>query len=660
MTRCIVLAVPAVLLLACGSSSTNTTTSGTSSGSGGTTTGGATTGGSSGGTTGTMDAGSTVDAGDCRDAGCSSGQFCDQNTGCTQKFAVGACGNQTGYHQAHEVCQSGFCLGGACCTSVLCHGAGTVCGATTCGLTTGACLYVDAGTVCGVPGCDAGALVAAAACDGLGVCQPGTPASCDPYACDPQGPACRQGCLSAADCLPTSYCTAGNGDGGSCCDVPAQMYADSQLGSDQGCCGTPANPCRTLTTALQHIVSVRQSGVTLHAAVNGGGGDWTGAEQWPVKLTLGVTLHAPGVFFAPTGPAKAFVVASNGPSDVAGVTIEGDATAGVYTYVGFDSTGAHAAGTTVAVDDAQGPTKALPLTLDWVWLNGSQIGLDIGPGATVDGPVRPGVTQDTNLIGGFPGTSTPSGSVGIHCLGDSSSPAIFNGRIAVSFQDTDVVAGDFCSMFFDHANFGLSPVAGACMSKPDGLGIQVTGSGAVSTATARISCILGDGVAVESASGNGAPAFAGDTTTLENCGCAGLHVMAGTGALFFSTVLHNHYGVVQETGGQVNGNIFQQTTIACATSQEPGTCFGDGNPGVDVWNHSPALMYANNTQWDHAPPDLLICSDQFVSCVCNGGTCGGTGYDGTDMAITPDPTGADGGAINYNTYDAVAWPAGCN
>jgi hypothetical protein len=61
---------------------------------------------------------------------------------------------------------------------------------------------------------------------------------------------------------------------------------------------------------MGQLAANQQLAATLYAAVDGGGGDWTDREAWPVHLGLGVTLVAPGVFFAPSGGTDAFDVYS--------------------------------------------------------------------------------------------------------------------------------------------------------------------------------------------------------------------------------------------------------------------------------------------------------------------------------------------------------------
>src|SRR5262249_35903003 len=45
------------------------------------------------------------------------------------------------------------------------------------------------------------------------------------------------------------------------------------------------------------IVSASHASLTINATIDGGGGDWTANETYPIGLGWGVELNAPGVFF---------------------------------------------------------------------------------------------------------------------------------------------------------------------------------------------------------------------------------------------------------------------------------------------------------------------------------------------------------------------------
>jgi hypothetical protein len=668
MTRIILLAklaVPgaALSLLLAGCPASSGADGGTAGSTGGSSSSGGTS--SSGGSGGTCLGEGTCDGG---------GQFCDQ-TVCRPKLTTGPCADQPGYHSANEVCLSGLCLGGACCTDPQCPHGGGRCAATACDAVTGRCLVADAGTLCGGPFCDAGSVIVEV-CDDVGACTYGQATPCAPFACYQQysdDGQCLTSCIPGeGNCASNAYCT------GTCCAfLDGGVYVDSVRGSDQGCCGTPEAPCASLATALYAMAVSSDLNATLYASVDGGGGDWTGNESWPVQLNLGVTLQAPGVFFAPTQDRiAAFQVVSPGAYDVAPVTIQGNPAAfGTdagktpgpedFVYIGFDSQGGHASNTAVGIDDGS-DGGALPLALKLVWVNGRVAGIFAGPGARVDAPPSNPLASSpsaTVVVGGFSGgTGTVSGTTGIECQG-----ATINGLFGVSHQVTDLDAKDFCdASFASGSTFGTSPSGnglGLCNAKPDQVGILMSGASTVTVQGVLVSCMQGDGIQLASASDAGAPSFdvgGAAPSSIVNCGCSGIHVLAGTvsigntGASATSQVQHNHFGIHQEGTGTISA---ERGVFTCNSATEPGNCASSGDPGVDVWNSSAANLIVGSAHWDHLPPEVLTCSDQFQTCVCsvNGG-CGGASRDGVDVAITPDLAGQTG---TVDTSGGALSPSSC-
>ncbi|WP_437661602.1 kelch repeat-containing protein [Sorangium sp. So ce1182] len=142
---------------------------------------------------------------------------------------------------ATDDCGRGFCVEGLCCDSP-CAGGCIACSALkkgsgpdgrcgpvqagtdpdgdcaaetvpTCGNTgvcdgRGACQLRTLGTPCGAPSCS-GTDLHRPVCDGLGICQPGPPASCGNYRCTDG--ACLPNCAFEAHCVHTAYC-----EGGAC------------------------------------------------------------------------------------------------------------------------------------------------------------------------------------------------------------------------------------------------------------------------------------------------------------------------------------------------------------------------------------------------------------------------------------------------------------
>jgi hypothetical protein len=156
-------------------------------------------------------------------------------------------------------CASGFCADGVCCNTacsgacVSCALAGTMgeCTVTdvgvpdphgfckksapeTCGQDgtcngMGGCSKHKAGTACGKAGCSGSGLVPAAACDGNGSCQAGTPINCAPSMCG--NGACKLVCASNNDCVAPAICV-----NGSCGPRPLGVPCDTAKQCKSGFC----------------------------------------------------------------------------------------------------------------------------------------------------------------------------------------------------------------------------------------------------------------------------------------------------------------------------------------------------------------------------------------------------------------------------------------
>jgi hypothetical protein len=167
----------------------------------------------------------------------------------------------------NEGCASGACVDGLCCTSA-CGGACQACDvpghegtctpvppgqdpddecamqpAASCGLDgtcdgQGACARYPAGAEC-IPGsCAAGVEHAGGACNGLGMCLPGSTQPCMSGVCN--GSSCGAACTASTQCQPGFFC-----DAGSCrikLAVAVACTMDAQCGSghcvDRVCCAT--------------------------------------------------------------------------------------------------------------------------------------------------------------------------------------------------------------------------------------------------------------------------------------------------------------------------------------------------------------------------------------------------------------------------------------
>src|SRR5262249_49806241 len=103
----------------------------------------------------------------------------------------------------------------------------------------------------------------------------------------------------------TGGSTGGSTTGGNSLGNGGTVNVDGVTGNDVPFCGIGANrACQTLTFAMRLIDAAQARDVTIHATVNGGGGDWTSKETYPVTLGWGVELNAPGVFFLDPSPPR--------------------------------------------------------------------------------------------------------------------------------------------------------------------------------------------------------------------------------------------------------------------------------------------------------------------------------------------------------------------
>ena len=158
---------------------------------------------------------------------CQSGFFCDKGKCALKRAIATTCG-------AAEQCATGFCVDGLCCNSecgekcFACNVAATpgMCkpvpsgqdpraqcpgeAASTCGRAggcngAGGCRLHPVNTICGASTCSVTTETPARTCDGLGVCRPpGAPRDCSPYLCG--GQACAASCVDSSSCAPGFSC----------------------------------------------------------------------------------------------------------------------------------------------------------------------------------------------------------------------------------------------------------------------------------------------------------------------------------------------------------------------------------------------------------------------------------------------------------------------
>jgi hypothetical protein len=196
--------------------------------------------------------GSTCGTTCATDASCAASHHCSGASKCDADLPNGtAC-------TRNSMCVSGFCVDGVCCDQACdtpCRacsaakkgaGANGVCAAvvtgtdpdndcpadpvTTCDRTgscdgTGKCEVYPRQTQCGAAVCS-GTTLTGRQCDGLGGCQDGQTSSCGAYRCNATGSACLDACSSAADCIPSAFCS------GLAC-VPKKAVGDTCSGASE-------------------------------------------------------------------------------------------------------------------------------------------------------------------------------------------------------------------------------------------------------------------------------------------------------------------------------------------------------------------------------------------------------------------------------------------
>jgi hypothetical protein len=554
-------------------------------------------------------------------------------------------------------CASGHCLGGYCCATG-CKVDDIACKPTACAHGSGVCAYPSSSISCG-GGCNENVYTPPSSCDGAGTCTGAK--DCGTFVCQ-AATGCPVHCSDDSVCATDTHCFQRV-----CCAAiatKAKLYVDGATGADIGCCGaTAATACQTIGAAMKEIEASKATGATILATVNGTTGNWTAPETWPVTLHLGVTLHAPGVYFyVPDNGSNfldAFAVAPFDASDSLPVTIEGDA-ATYAAFIGFAADATQYGGTKNGVS-----VTGLTVRLGSVWLNGAGNGVEVADRGNleIDGFVNIG-----NYTGPSGGAPVP-GNTGISCAGSSAAnvatvtdPGGRAGDLIIQGQSqAGISAGSYCTINLDHApTFGVFD-GGCASSKPDHFGLVAFGDpGQVTLTGPTFQCMLDDGVQLSS----GNPVVTLNNPIIKNSGCGGLTVLAGNLYSNNGQITHNHWGVVMQTGGHVflngggTGGVSGGNAITCNTQAEPGDCATGGYPGVDVENDSTDALNADNCTFDHSPPSELSCTDStFTACTCTSAPAtlcptAATNYDGVDVAITSAT-----GTVSVNGSQASA--AGC-
>jgi MYXO-CTERM domain-containing protein len=139
--------------------------------------------------------GSQCTSGFCADGFCCNtacGGLCQACSAAKTGGANGTCGNVTVATDPDNECALQSVL--SCGTTGVCDGAG-------------ACQLYANGSVCVSAKCNAGSLINASTCDGMGTCVPGSTVSCGLYNC--VNAACLQSCMTSQDCAQNASCQNG-------------------------------------------------------------------------------------------------------------------------------------------------------------------------------------------------------------------------------------------------------------------------------------------------------------------------------------------------------------------------------------------------------------------------------------------------------------------
>jgi hypothetical protein len=267
---------------------------------------------------------------ECVTHACTDGVCCD--TGCTDACHacnlpdnIGTCvAIARGGAPVHDVCEKQSPQ--SCGTNGLCDGDGH-------------CAVYDATTVCGDASCDKGSntFVHEAHCDGFGTCAgAGTPLSCAPFTCRPDGKGCADRCGSTSECVQPNVCS-----GGSCGPIgnglPCRNASQCQSGFcvDGVCCNAPCTEqCMAcdLTPSLGTCAQVPAGNPHGGRSACAGAGTTCGGQ---CTAASGTACTYPGGAMICRSASCANGAASASQSSAAGCDGAGSCTAGVATSCGI-------------------------------------------------------------------------------------------------------------------------------------------------------------------------------------------------------------------------------------------------------------------------------------------------------------------------------------
>jgi hypothetical protein len=465
-----------------------------------------------------------------------------------------------------------------------------------------------------------------------------------------------------------------SGSGGGVLDagtgIGTVFYCDETLGIDREGCGLLSNPCHSTFWLMNSDIiktPICNAGAPTGARIellNAGvpaSGDWLGeADGGAIDLGLGVTLHAPGVYFAAS--STNFAIGELGPTALASISvahfcsfgvgaepvvIEGDP--GNPAYIGIHEDG------TIPPNNIGLAITGSTAVLSNVGIAG-QIGVLAFDGAVEFGP---GAVQIGGLTAGS--STTTGGEVGLECYGDTNFPVtvgdIGGGTVMGPAAQTvltildqsiaDIQVGDNCTV-----SLTLAPQLGATPPCPsplvEGAGVVANGNASVTLQGARLSCALGDGIDSAIDGTGAAPTLTFLDGRIEANAGAGIHLNGGDLALVGSELHDNSVGVWVDSATAVSSTVLLGDDLLCSKLQ-PGAP-GGWTTAVDVWNASLATVSATQTTWNDPTAKAWSCpsdappSASGCSCATDAGCTVGTTFDiadvvgGTVTATNDQPT----------------------